>query len=119
MIRTSINAGICGFQTTVAARSDDMQMVTLEIASDCEKIRRLAEALKVTIDAYQEIGDGSAGVVLTAARTHLTGCCAGCVVPCGLCKSIQVAGGVALPAPVSFTIEREEENGTFRNEGLV
>jgi len=108
MIRTRINAGVCGFHTTVAARSDDMQMVTLEIESECEKIRGLAEALTAPIDAYQEIGDGSDGVVLTRARSHLKGCCAGCAVPSGIFKSVQVAGAVALPAPISITIERSE-----------
>ncbi len=110
MIRTSINAGVCGFHTTVAARSDDMQMVSMEISSECEKIRGLAEALKLPVDAYQEIGDGSDGIVLKAARSRLTGCCAGCAVPSAVFKTVQVAGGVALPAPVSFTIERIEEN---------
>ncbi len=110
MIRTAINAGVCGFHTTVAARSDDMQMVSLEIASDCEKIRGLAEALAAPVDAYQEIGDGFDGVVLKAARAHLAGCCAGCAVPSDIFKSVQVAGGVALPAPVSFSIERVEES---------
>jgi hypothetical protein len=106
MIRTTINAGVCGFHTTVTARSDDMQMVTIGIESECEKIRGLGEALTVPIDAYQEIGDGSDGIVLKAARARLTGCCAGCVVPSGIFKSVQVAGNVALPAPVSFAIER-------------
>lgn len=104
MIRTTINAGVCGFHTTVAARSDDQQIVTLEIESECEKIRGLGEALTSPIDAYQEIGDGSEGVVLKAARAHLKGCCAGCVVPSGVFKTVQVAGGVALPAPISITI---------------
>jgi hypothetical protein len=108
MIRTAINAGVCGFHTVVTARSDDMQMVNLEIASECEKIRGLAEALRLPVDAYQEIGDGSDGVVLKAARAHLTGCCAGCAVPSGIFKSVQVAGGVALPAPVTFAIKRIE-----------
>ena len=111
MIRTTMNAGVCGFHTTVIARSDDMQMVNLEIASECEKIRGLAEALKDPIDAYQEIGGGSDGIVLKATRSHLKGGCAGCAVPSGIFKSVQVAGGVALPAPVSFTIERVEEDG--------
>jgi len=111
MIRTTINAGVCGFHTTVSARSEDMQMVSLQIASDCEKIRSLAEALTNPIDAYQEIGDGSNGIVLKAAAARLKGCCAGCVVPSGIFKSVQVAGGVALPAPVSITIERGEEAG--------
>lgn len=108
MIRTTINAGVCGFHTTVAASSGDMQMVNLEIESECEKIRGLAEAFTVPIDAYQEIGDGSDGVVLTAARAHLKGCCAGCAVPSGIFKTVQVAGGVALPAPISIAIERAE-----------
>jgi hypothetical protein len=99
------------FHTTVAGRSDDMQMVTLEIASQCEKIRGLAEALTAPIDAYKEIGDGSDGIVLKTARLHVKGCCAGCAVPSGIFKTVQVAGGVALPAPVSFTIERVEESG--------
>ncbi len=109
MICTIISAGVCGFHTTVKARSDDLQVVRLEMTSDCEKIRGLAEALKVPIDAYQEIGDGFDGVVLKAARSHLKGCCAGCAVPSGIFKSVQVAGGVALPAPISITIERSEE----------
>ena len=53
MIHTTINAGVCGFHTTVDARSDDMQLVSLQIASECEKIRGLAEALMAPIDAYQ------------------------------------------------------------------
>ena len=108
MIRATINAGVCGFHTTVAACSDDLQLVTLKIESECEKIRGLAAALTTPIDAYQEIGDGSDGVVLSAARAHLKGCCAGCAVPSGVFKSVQVAGGVALPAPISITIERSE-----------
>jgi hypothetical protein len=111
MIRAAINSGVCGFHTLVTARSDDRQMVTMEITSECEKIRGLVEALTIPIDSYQEIGDGSDGVVLKTARSHLTGCCAGCAVPSGIFKSVQVAGGVALPAPVAFTIERIGEKG--------
>jgi hypothetical protein len=110
MIHTTINAGVCGFHTTVNARSDDMQMVSLEIESECEKIRGLAEAFVAPIDAYQEIGDGSNGVVLTVARARLKGCCAGCAVPSGIFKTVQVAGGVALPAPISIAIERIEQD---------
>ncbi len=107
MIRAEIQAGVCGFRTSVRARSDDSQNVSLEIVSTCEKISALAGALG-PIDAYQEIGDGADGVVLTAARNHLKGCCAGCIVPSGIFKTVQVAGGVALPAPLSISIEKTE-----------
>lgn len=109
MIKTTINAGVCGFKTTVLARSDDMQNVTLSIESDCEKIQGLAEGLSAPIDAYQEIGAGFNGEVYQAVLARLKGCCAGCVVPCGIFKTVQVAGAVALPAPVAIEIERVEE----------
>jgi hypothetical protein len=107
VVVTEMQAGVCGFRTVVRARSDDVQNVTLDIESTCEKISALAAQLGA-IDAYQEIGDGFDGVVLTAARAHLKGCCAGCVVPSGIFKTVQVAGGVALPAPISVTIERKD-----------
>lgn len=107
MVVTDIQAGICGFRTVVRARSDDMQNVTLQVESTCEKIAALAAQLG-PIDAYQEIGDGFDGIVLTAARNALKGCCAGCAVPSGIFKTVQVAGGVALPATISITMERKD-----------
>ncbi len=80
MIRVSIQAGTCGFATTVTARSEDQRHVTLAIESGCEKIRGLALDLASTIDAYQEIGNGHDGLVLKAARKHLNSCCFGCIV---------------------------------------
>lgn len=109
MIRTTIKAGVCGFRTVVLARSDDTQNVTLTIESDCEKIRGVAEALTAPIDAYQEIGAGFGGTLYTVVQERLKGCCSGCAVPCGIFKSIQAAGGVALPAPVTIDIERVEQ----------
>jgi Family of unknown function (DUF6951) len=71
MIRTTIGAGVCGFHTTVAARSGDQQFVTLQIESDCRRVQELAGSLARPIDAYQEIGNGHGGVVLKAALVHL------------------------------------------------
>lgn len=106
MVRTTINAGICGFTTTVLAQSEDMQNVTLSIESDCENISRLAQELS-DVDGYEEIGAGFDGVILRTVRKSVKGCCAGCVVPCGIFKSMQVAAGLALPAPCSIDIQRE------------
>ena len=109
MVKTTIRAGVCGFETEVLARSDDQQNVTLSIRSDCEKIRGVAQDLQAPIDAYQEIGAGFDGAVYKVVLARLKGCCAGCAVPSGIFKSVQVAGGVALPSPVAIDIERVEE----------
>jgi len=107
MVITEIQAGVCGFRTTVKGGSDDMQNITVEIESTCDKIKALAADIR-TVDAYAEIGAGSEGIVLTAARARLRGCCAGCVVPSGIFKTVQVAGGVALPAVSSIDIRKTE-----------
>ena len=101
-----VQAGVCGFATTVTADSPDDQMVSLEIETDCAKIAGLSEALRGReIDGYAEIGAGFEGVVMTAVRAALSGCCAGCAVPVGIFKALQVAARVALPKEVAITME--------------
>lgn len=101
-----INPGVCGFSTIVTAQSDDMQNVTFCFESDCENIKALADGFPV-VDAYSEIGAGFDGALHAAVRERLKGCCSGCVVPCGIFKAMQVAAGLALPAPASIDIIKE------------
>jgi len=103
-----IQAGVCGFATKVTADSPDDQMVTLEIETDCDKIAGLAQALNGDeIDGYDEIAKGFDGVVMSAARATLSGCCAGCAVPAGIFKALQAAARVALPRDVSIQLTSE------------
>ena len=106
MAKSTIKAGVCGFTTTVTAVSEDMQNVSFSIESDCEKIRQLAADFP-DVDGYSEIGLGFDGVIHERVRAVLKGCCSGCVVPCGIFKSMQVAAGLALPAACSIEITCE------------
>jgi len=107
--KVDINAGICGFRTTARVTSDDSQNVSFVIDSDCEKIRAVAARLQThgPIDAYQEISPVAGSVMLTAARETLKGCCAGCAVPAGLFKAMQVAAGLALPQDITIRLSAE------------
>jgi len=49
----------------------------------------------------------SEGVVMAIARGSLKGCCAGCAVPVGVFKAMQVAAGLALPKDIRLKIARE------------
>jgi len=101
-----VQAGVCGFATMVTADSPDDQMVTVEIETDCQKIAGLAEALRgKEIDGYDEIAAGFGGAIMSAVRSSLSGCCAGCAVPVGVFKALQVAARVALPKEVAITME--------------
>ena len=103
-----IHAGICGFLTTVQAHSEDDQNVTFELNTDCEKIGRLKKLLEANgpFDAYDEINPASGGRLLATAREALPGCCAGCAVPVGLFKSMQVAAGLALPKDIHISMRQ-------------
>ena len=49
---------------------------------------------------------GGDGDIHQAVRSTLKGCCSGCAVPVGIFKAMQVAAGLALPAPLSIHIEK-------------
>lgn len=104
-----IDAGICGLQTRAEVTSPDDQNVRFSVDSDCEKIRQLGAALtdKGPIDAYQEISPASQSVLMQAVQDTLRGCCAGCAVPAGLFKAMQVAAGIALPKDISIRLTKE------------
>lgn len=104
--RVSVMAGVCGFSTTIVAESEDGQNVSFVVESECENIDKLAQNLGV-VDAYSEVGSGFEGRIHGTVRQSLRGCCSGCVVPCGIFKAMQVAAGLALPAPASIDIVKE------------
>ena len=105
MVKTRVEAGICGFVTEIEASSEDSQHVSFKVVTDCEKIKNLSEKL-TSYDAYNEIRDGFDGELFKAIRSELKGCCAGCAVPVGLFKSMQVAAMVALPKNILITITK-------------
>jgi hypothetical protein len=106
MVKTKIQAGVCGFVTAIEADAPDGQNVLFNITSDCNNITKLAEILK-NADAFNEITTGFDGVVWTAVRANLKGCCSGCAVPAGIYKSMQVAAGLALPADIMISMTKE------------
>lgn len=106
-----VQAGICGFKTRIRADAADGQMVTFDVTTDCAKIEALSKALAAKeIDAYSEIGAGFDGVIHTAIRSSLQGCCSGCATAISFWKAMQVAAQLALPKDVSITmcVEKDE-----------
>lgn len=104
-----IQAGVCQMVTRVRAEAGDDYVVRLAIESDCEKVRAFAAALAAQppINALDEITRGSEGVILSAAREHLRGCCAACVTGPGVFKAMQVAAGLALAADAQVRLQVE------------
>lgn len=103
MATARIDAGICGFTTSVRTHGEG-RVMRIEIESDCAHIAKLAQAL-TEVDPFAEIsfrGDGP--VTLKLARQHCAH--AACPVPAGILKAIEVEAGLALPKDVTITVTR-------------
>jgi hypothetical protein len=107
MIKTKVDAGVCGFQTEIEARCEDYQNVSFQIESNCKNIQELAAKIS-TVDAFEEIKKGFDGVIMREARDNHKSNCAGCVVPPAIFKTMQAAASLALPKNASIEISKKE-----------
>lgn len=103
MAKAEINAGICGFNTTVETTMDG-DVCKVSIHSECDAIQRLAAAL-TEVNPYQEISSRrkTPQTLEMGAKfcTH-----AACPVPVGIIKAIEVEAQLALPADVTIKVSR-------------
>jgi len=105
VVKTKVEAGVCGFVSDIEAYSEDSQHVSFKIETTCNKIGKLAEKLP-TVDAYNEIQHGFDGELYGIIKQELKGCCSGCAVPVGIFKSMQVAAMLALPQDINIRITK-------------
>ena len=108
--KVKVDAGICGFKTSITAASEYSMNVELKVVSSCDTIKELASRFKekTPIDAYQELSPNES-IILAISRPVLVqkGCCEACVVPAAVCKAIQVVAGLALPKDVTLKITKQ------------
>lgn len=107
MAKAEINAGICGFHTTVIARQNDDGTIHLDITSDCKSVCKLAGELQ-DVDPWKEISWRRS----TPQLHELAPKCLAhpaCPVPSGIVKAIEVEAGLALPADATIHVSRDNE----------
>lgn len=106
MAKAEINAGICGFTTTVVARANGDGTIHLQIESECKAVGKLAEQIQ-NVDPFKEAfwrRRTPTGIHELAPQclSHPA-----CPVPSGIIKAIEVEAGLALPADVSIKVSKD------------
>lgn len=105
MATTEVNAGVCGFVTTIRATSEDMQSATVSVESQCAGMQAMGKEL-TELDAMREcFGPYADSQVFQAASEHCKH--PACPVPAAIIKTVEVACGFALPKDVTITISKE------------
>lgn len=104
MVKTEIEAGVCGFKTEVVANGD-MQKVAVEITSGCPNVQKLAEEIK-EVEAIKEVfARIDANTIYHKAAKYCPH--PGCPVPAGIIKAVEVCAGFALPKNAEIRIIKE------------
>jgi hypothetical protein len=113
-----VQAGICGFRSSIVVTAERSRLVRFTVESDCETITALAASLAEhdDFDAFDEIDPRTDSSLMTVVRKHLKGCCAGCAVPVGLFKAMQVAAGLALPKVIEIGLSVDRTASVPRDE---
>ena len=105
MAIVKVSSGVCGFTTRIEGSADASLQVALQITSECSQIQKLAKQL-VQVSASEELSRP-----LTETRTYRAAAeCrlhTACPVPSAILKALEVASGMALPADVHMTIEKD------------
>jgi len=105
MATVEVVPGVCGFNTRIVTHADEMMNVTIEITSDCSRIRKLAENLREVSaldEVMQPINETATYRTAAQCRAH-----AACPVPSAILKAVAVAAGLALPADVQLVIRKD------------
>ncbi len=102
MTKVKVNAGICGFKTTIILYSKKSQL-KIKIQSECPDIKKLGKEIQ-EVNAYNEIFSkiSNSFIYYKADKycKHIT-----CPVPVAILKGIEVASGLALPKDVNIKIQ--------------
>ncbi len=103
-VRADIDAGICGFHTSVIAEAESMRKVKLTIETECDMVTKAVEEL-TEMDMLEELkaglGHGHVYGVLSGCVRHVT-----CPVGSGILKAAEASAGLALPKDVTIKMTK-------------
>jgi hypothetical protein len=106
MTIVDVNPGVCGLKSKIIAKSEDMQMVKLDIQSDCPHISQMNKELEEVdgfIECFSKFGDSRVYEIAKKYCRHPV-----CPVPGAILKGIEASIGLALPREVVINIKNED-----------
>jgi hypothetical protein len=95
-----VNPGACGFTCSVKVTKLDKYRATVELASQCKQIQRLAQMLQ-EVD-FLGIYRGPFGQNIVSQSAAQCKCHPSCPIPCSVIKAIEGELGMAVKKDVEF-----------------
>ena len=104
MAKAHVKSGICGFETTITATTDDDDLIELKVGSTCPMVMSGAKELEPMdplVEMFKKPSETEIYRVMTAHIKHTA-----CPVCTAMLKAMEVEAGLALPKDVEIKIER-------------
>jgi hypothetical protein len=109
LTRVIVEAGICGFKTTIEATKTGKRRVSVVVASDCEAVAEMNGDLQ-DLAWTEALGPPGKSAVWECALEHIQH--PSCPVPMGILKAIEVELDLALPRDVMIHFEETEQSAS-------
>lgn len=107
MTRVTIDAGICGFTTTVEASNVGRRKVSVVLSSECEMVESMNGQFE-DLGWLEALAPPTDSVVWQCACRSLQHSC--CPVPIAILKAIEVELDLALPKDVVIHFESADDS---------
>jgi len=101
-----VSVGACGFECAITVEALPGGRLKVDVQCDCEHVKEFAGEVS-QLDECAALGPWGTNVIHQAAARSIPH--AGCVVPCGVAKCVEVVAGAALP--VNAELKFKESNG--------
>ena len=104
MAKAHVKAGICGFETTITATTNDDDLIELKVESNCPMVMAGAkelEAMDPLTELFKKPCETEIYKVVSPHLKHTA-----CPVCTAMLKAMEVEAGLALPKDVEIKIEK-------------
>jgi predicted xylose isomerase-like sugar epimerase len=104
-IRLEVVDESCGMKTLITISKISNGLLSLDIQTDCQHIKRLFEAVGLKISKIEAVKPFSQNIIYLKAAERMAGCIP-CAVPCAIIKALWAELGMTLPKDAKIHFEK-------------
>ncbi|OGW45670.1 MAG: hypothetical protein A2078_10140 [Nitrospirae bacterium GWC2_57_9] len=105
MTTVMVDAGACGFSTTITVEKSKDGKMTLALETRCEMVQKMLEDIAI-LDRFATLSGFQNNPVYLSAARHLKH--VACPVPSGILKALEVEAGLNVAKDVSTVFSKKK-----------
>jgi len=95
----------CGMKTVITVSKISNDLLSLDVQTDCQHIKRLIEAIGSRVNRIEVAKSFSQNVIYSKAAEKMPACVV-CIVPCAIIKALWAEFGYTLPKDAKIHFEK-------------